>query len=338
MPCEPMKEPVHSIKSLTMLRYFLIALTLNACTQKSDRRSSLTFQKQDGLVLVKSGDQTLLGYQYETKYPPVGVDSSYQRSAFIHPINSPHGQLLTRIQPSDHYHHYGIWNPWTHVLYNGDTLDFWNLHKRQGTVRFNQFDTIYSNDHLVKIKALEDHVVFNEKDEQVALREWKTILVHAPEKESYIIDIIIDLRCAASSAFKILQYRYGGFGWRTTEEWTPTTSEVLTSQGKTRDEADGTQARWCIIQGELGEDYGGMVMMSHPDNYNHPEPLRIWPSNSNNGEIFANFSPTKYADWELAPGGTYTLKYRLLVFNGQCTRETADTAWRIFAKSAPQNY
>ena len=61
------------------------------------------------------------------------------------------------------------------------------------------------------------------------------------------------------------------------------------------------------------------MMMSYPANYNHPEPLRIWDEKSNGGrgDMFANFATTKDKDWLLEPGKTYTLKYRLVVFNGK---------------------
>ena len=73
-------------------------------------------------------------------------------------------------------------------------------------------------------------------------------------------------------------------------------------------------------------------MLSHPDNYNHPEPLRIWPDTSNSrGDLFANFSPTKDRDWRLEPGHTYTLRYRWIVFNGHFTKEQAESAWQYFA-------
>jgi hypothetical protein len=33
-------------------------------------------------------------------------------------------------------------------------------------------------------------------------------------------------------------------------------------------------------------------------------------------DVFVNFAPTKNKDWLLEPGKSYTLKYRLVVFNG----------------------
>src|SRR5690606_6279179 len=109
-------------------------------------------------------------------------------------------------------------------------------------------------------------------------------------------------------------------------------SETLTSEGKVRKDADGTKARWVILQGSLDQDYGGAVMMSYPTNFNHPEPLRIWPEKTNDrGDVFANFSPTKDKDWALQPGQNYVLKYRLLVFNGKFTKEQAEAAWQHLA-------
>jgi len=57
----------------------------------------------------------LLQYNFGITMPPAGINEAYKRSGYIHPLYTPHGQVLTRIQPPDHYHHYGIWNPWTHI-------------------------------------------------------------------------------------------------------------------------------------------------------------------------------------------------------------------------------
>ncbi|HTG55735.1 MAG TPA: DUF6807 family protein, partial [Niabella sp.] len=73
-------------------------------------------------------------------------------------------------------------------------------------------------------------------------------------------------------------------------------------------------------------------MMSHPVNYNHPEPLRVWPENMNGrGDVFLNFSPTKNKNWLLEPGKSYLLKYRFLIFDNRLTGTQAEQAWRSFA-------
>jgi Methane oxygenase PmoA len=288
----------------------------------------------DGALTIHSRDKKFLRYMYKTVYPPAGIDTAFKRSAFIHPLWAPHGQELTRIQAPDHYHHYGIWDPWTHVLFERDTVDFWNLKGRQGTVRFSNFVSVNSGSVYAEFAALHQHVVFKKDGtEKIALNELQTVRVYRPEndKDYYIADITIELNCAGESPFQILEYRYAGLGWRATEKWKKDNTEVLTSEGKTRKEADGSTARWCIIEGALDNDYGGAVMMSYPGNYNHPEPLRIWPEDANNGEMFGMFAPTKNKNWLLEPGKTYTLKYRFVVFNGHFNKEKAESAWQYFA-------
>lgn len=292
----------------------------------------------DSVLTISAGNKKLLSYQFKTIYPPQGIDTNYKRSGFIHPLYAPHGQVLTRIQPPDHYHHFGIWNPWTHTFFEGDTVDFWNIKGHQGTVRFAKFTSQISNKEFAEFTALHEHIVFKKDgSEKVALNEWQTVRVHDPAKNSdqYIVDVTSKMSCASQSPLLIVAYRYAGFGWRATEYWDKNNSEILTSEGKTRDNTDNTRARWLIVYGSLpGNDEGGIVMLSHPSNYNHPEPLRIWDKKQNGGrgDVFANFATTKDKDWLLEPGKTYTLKYRLVVFNGKFDAARAEKEWDVFTK------
>jgi hypothetical protein len=305
-------------------------LTKGAPSKNTNRMEATT---KDGTLILHAGNKNLLQYNFKTVYPPAGIDTAFKRSAFIHPLWTPGGKVLTRIQAPDHYHHYGIWNPWTHVLFEGDTVDFWNIRGRQGTVRFGKFVSITEGPVYAEYQALHEHVSFKKGKEKVALNELQTVRVYRPENtaDNFIVDITIQLNCASESPFKILEYRYAGLGWRATEKWNKDNSEVLTSEGQTRKGADGTTARWAIIQGALDNEYGGAVMMSYPSNYNHPEPLRIWPENSNGGEMFGMFAPTKTKDWLLVPGKTYVLKYRFNVFNGHFTKEKAESSWQYYS-------
>lgn len=291
----------------------------------------------DSVLTIRSGNNILLTYQFNMVYPPAGQDSSYKRSGFIHPLYTPHGQVLTSIQPKDHYHHYGLWNPWTHTVFEKDTVDFWNLIKKAGTVRFVKFTSQRKNRDFAAFTALHEHVVFKKGGgEKVALYEWQSVKVYRPAKENdtYMVDFTSKMRCASQSPLQILAYRYGGLVWRATEYWDKSNSDMLTSAGMTRDNTDSTRAKWIIVSGALpGNDEGGMVLLSHPSNYNHPEPLRVWDKKANNGrgDVFINFAPTKNMDWLLEPGKEYTLKYRLIVFNGKMDSAIAETMWHAFA-------
>lgn len=298
---------------------------------------SIKMVTDNGSLTIRAHNKNLLRYQYETVYPPAGQDSIYKRSGFIHPVWAPNGQILTRIQPPDHYHHYGIWNPWTRTLFENDTIDFWNLHARKGTVRFAKLISQTNGPVFAEYSALHEHVVLkNDNTEKVALKEIQTVRVYQPEagNKYYLIDITSKLSCASNSPLSIITYRYGGFAWRATEYWHKDNSDMLTSEGNNMNNADGTRAKWIMGYGELPEnDEGGIVLLSHSSNYNHPEPVRVWDKSGNDGrgDIFINYAPTKNKDWLLEPGKTYTLKYRLVVFNEKITPEMAESAWVSFA-------
>lgn len=291
--------------------------------------------ENDGLLTVRDDGNNLLAYQFGVMPAPAGQNPLFARSGFIHPLWSPRGQVLTRIQPDDHYHHYGIWNPWTHVLFEGKEVDFWNIGGGQGTVRFAKFLSRDAGPVFGGYTTLQEHVAFD-KDagtEKVALNEKQTVRVYRmADSRAYLADITIAMECASESPFKILEYRYAGLGWRASEQWNAENSSVLSSAGKTRVDADGSLARWYMIQGDVDDTHAGVVMMSHPENFNHPEPLRIWPPETHEGAVFAMFAPTKTTDWLLDPGNTYVLKYRMVVFNGEFDGATADQAWASYGE------
>ena len=330
---------MRNVKKLLVLVPVFVASNLCFAQGVKTKKSKSTVKLSiDSVLTISSGDQKLLTYQFRTVYPPKGIDTNYKRSGFIHPLYAPHGQILTRIQAPDHYHHYGIWNPWTHTAFEGDTVDFWNIRGRQGTVRFAKFTSQKTTSKYAEYTALHEHVVFKKNGpEKIALNEWQTVRVHeqGANKDQYIVDVTSKMQTATQSPLLIVAYRYAGFGWRATEYWDKNNSEMLTSEGKTRDSTDNTKARWLIVYGSLpGNDEGGIVMLSHPSNYNHPEPLRIWDKKANGGrgDVFANFATTKDKDWLIEPGKTYTLKYRLVVFNGKFDAAKAEAEWNAFVK------
>ena len=292
--------------------------------------------KNDSSITIQQNGNNLLRYYHAKVDPPKGQHPYYGRSGFIHPLWTPRGQELTRIQAPDHYHHYGVWNAWTHVQFEKDTVDFWNIRGHQGTVRLAKIISKTEGNVFSEFEALQEHVVFKKDGtEKVALNELLTVRVYPQvNNEYYIVDITSKMNCATDSPFRILEYRYAGFGWRTTAYWDNNNCEVLTSEGKTRKDTDNSRAKWCIVQGDLpGNEYGGAAFLSHPANFNFPEPMRIWTLNTNGrGDMFFSFAPTKDRDWLLEPGKTYVIKYRLVVFNGKFDATKAETAWQYFQK------
>ena len=299
----------------------------------------ILIEKDASTLKIRSDDRYILQYNLAEVMPPDGVDPIFKRSGFIHPVWSPDQQVLTRIQPPDHYHHYGIWNPWTRTKFQGRQVDFWNLGEAQGTVRFKSMLSLTEGPVFGGFRVLQEHVDLTaQQGEVVALNEVWDIRAWniSSEDKVWLVDFTSILNCATDSGILFFKYRYGGgIGYRATERWGKDNSSVLTSEGKTRDEADATRTRWCIIQGETNgkEGNSGILFMSSPQNREHPEPIRMWPSNDHKGKanMFFMFTPIRDNKWELNPGKNYVLRYRMLIFDGELKAGEAERYWTDFA-------
>ena len=289
-------------------------------------------------VSVLQNANPVLNYRFETTFPPEGVNPLYKRSGFIHPLWSPGGEVLTRIQPPDHYHHYGIWGPGTKTHIDGREVDFWNLAKGQGTVKFAGFLSETEGEVFSGFQALQQHIDFGAVGpDQIAMNEILDVRIWNISDDIRVIDYTTTLNSPLENGIMLDAYRYGGgIGFRATEKWHKDNCTVLTSDGKTRADADGSYARWCIVEGESETEEGrsGILFLSHPSNRMHPEPMRVWPldANGGRGDLYFEFVPIRHDDWKLNNNQNYTLKYRMVVFDGEMDAETAEMYWNSFAK------
>jgi hypothetical protein len=299
--------------------------------------SGIQLIKRHGQLRLEGYGHPLLDYQFQTVYPPEGINPLFKRSGFIHPLWSPDGQELSRIQPPDHYHHYGIWGPWTKTHIEGREVDFWNLMKGEGTVRFSGFISQVEGPVFSGFKAFQEHVDFGSRGaDQVAINEILDIRAwNTDNGDTWLIDYTSSINTPLDSGIILDAYRYGGgIGFRATEKWHKDNSSVLTSEKKDRLNADGTKAKWCLVEGESESTEGrsGILFMGHPSNREFPEPMRVWPvdANGGRGDLYFEFCPIRHNDWVLEKGTDYALKYRLLVFDGAMTAEESEIAWQGF--------
>ena len=312
---------------------FLLLLLFTSCTQEPASPTIVTDETSTSIVL---NEQALLTYVHAITPAPEGVDPLYKRSAYIHPLHSPGGEILTRIQPEDHYHHYGIWNPWTHTNFGTDSVDFWNLALGQGTVRFAEYLDEYENEGEAGFKVRHDHIYFTEDGgEKVAIDETWEVRIHDAIDSVYLADITVSLSTPMETGITLEAYRYGGgLGYRGTEKWDPSNCRVLTSEGKTWSDADGTMARWAFVEGESSVPQGrsGILFLSHSSNHSHPDPMRLWSPIANGGKsnVFFEFCPIRHQEWILEAHKEYTLKSRMVVFDGEMDVETAESHWKNF--------
>ncbi|MBM4024622.1 MAG: DUF1080 domain-containing protein [Planctomycetes bacterium] len=296
--------------------------------------------KDEKNLVVSVGDAKVMQYHHAMWPAPKGVakvpDAKlplYDHSAFIHPLWSPRGTVLTDINPPDHLHHLGIWMPWTLTSYEGKKVDFWNVGDATGTVRFSKYLSATTGAVYGGFQAEQDHVAFKtSKGEQTILKEVWDVRVYnvgGSQKGYWLVDFQSTQRCVADQPLIQEEYRYGGFGFRATRQWKGANCDYLTSEGKTRKDGHGTRARWCDNYGTIDGQTEGVTFYSHPKNFQHPEPMRLWPGA--NEHIFFNFCPSQAGRWEMKPGEDHVFRYRWFVHDGKPDVAEIERIWNDYA-------
>ncbi len=314
-------------------RKFVLKLEENAV----ESQNLVSIKKDHKDLSLQVNDKPILNYRYATTFPPDGINPIYKRSGFIHPLWSPGGEVLSRIQAPDHYHHYGIWGPWTVTHIEDRHVDFWNLASGEGTVQFAGFLSEAEGAIFSGFKALQQHIDFGAKGaDQIAMNEILDVRTWNVGEGVWMVDYTTSLNSPLKNGILLDAYRYGGgIGFRATEKWKKDNCTVLTSDNKTRIDADGSFAKWCIVEGESATKEGrsGILFMSHPSNRMHPEPMRVWPldANGGRGDMYFEFVPIRHEEWKLEPKQNYTLKYRMIIFDGKIDAKTAEMYWNSFA-------
>ena len=317
------------ILSTHVLIFFLVAAAFAQKVQLKETPTGIDFNIDN---------QRVLTYQTATVDVPAGVKSAFKKSGFIHPLTSPSGQVLTRIQPPDHYHHFGIWGPWTRATIGGREVDFWNLGDEKGRVDFSHVLSKKQAGGAAELNVRQNHLDLTARaSDKLAISEDLRIKVKPADKGRFLVDYTTTISTTLPGGILLDDYRYGGgIGFRATELWDPTNSTVLTSEGNDRKAADGSNAKWILVKGETADPSGqsGILFLSHNNNKSHPEPLRVWPEDSNGGKenVFIEFCPIRHESWEIQPNKKYTLKYRMIVFDGDLTAQEADAYWKAFVK------
>lgn len=285
-------------------------------------------------IIVRSGEKPVLAYKYTVTPAPEGVRDVYARSGYIHPAYTPSGFVFTRIQPEDHRHHYGIWNPWTRVEYDGNVYDLWNLGDSLGTVRAAGVPETFSDGKTAGFKAALEHIAFTPGAETKIIDETWTVTAF-DAGDAYVWDFVSTLTPSTNKTVTIQAYRYQGFSCRCCEEWTKENVTMVTSEGLERKDIDFSRANWIYTNGANGDGMAGFMFMSAPDNYDSPELLRIWDENQNGGrgDAYVCFCPAKSVDFVLEPGNSYTLRYRVVAYDGEMDSERAAALWEEYKLS-----
>ncbi len=275
--------------------------------------------------------QALMAYQAEPgEVPRADIKLAFRRGGYLHPIRTLSSRLVTDDFPPNHIHHHGVWWAWTLTEFDGRKPDFWNMGDGKGRVEFVSAGEPWSGRLAAGVTARHRFVDLTASPAVTVLNEtWHiTTQLESPAPGAWMFDLVSEQECATAHTLRLPMYRYGGIGLRGNWAWNgKDATHFLTSEGETnREKGHATRARWCDMAGDVDGKRAGMAILSHPENFRHPEPMRIHPT-----EPFFNFAPQQAGDMVIKPGTKYVWRYRFVIHDGPPDRAALDRIWNDYA-------
>lgn len=303
--------------------------TIKSIAPAKAEQAFVACEKDEKHLTLSVNSANVLRYNMAIQKPPQGTKEIFARSAYIHPVKTPSGVLITNDFPEKHLHHHGIWFPWTETVFENKKTDFWNMGKGEGTVEFAELAHHTSGDVFASFRVHQKHVALKTlKGKQDVLNETWDVRVYG-NTSVRVFDLTSIQTCATDSPLTLKLYHYGGLGVRGSGDWEGEgdACKFLTSEGKTRIDGHATAAKWCAMSGNVGGKPAGIAILGHPDNFRAPQKMRIHPS-----EPFFNFAPSQDGDFQIEPGKPYVSRYRFVVFDGETDAKLIEAMWNDYAQ------
>jgi hypothetical protein len=288
-----------------------------------------TTSEKEGRIEARHGDTLVFAWQEKALAKPKGGEK-FAASAFLHPLRTPSGFEWTAIQPSDHLHHFGLWWPWKHIEVNGGEYNCWEVQAGQGALVAKSVKTLSNGPDGLEWEFVNETVIKKPGTSPLtAIYETARVGLKV-SGDAEVLDISIRQK-AADSPVTILKYRYSGFSWRGPLSWNKDNSTMTTSEGKDRDHANDTSARWVVVSGPSPTGSASVLMMSAAAKMaGTPENLRVWDSKMFNGNPFVNFNPVMKKSLPLddAHPAVSNRKYRVIAADHVIDAAEAEAEWK----------
>lgn len=297
---------------------------------QSTAGDEITVQAGAQAVEIRKDRKAVLRYNTAHAVPPQGIDVRYGRSAHIHPVWTPTGAVVTDEFPPDHPHQDGIYFAFVKTEFEGRQPDFWNLLGGTGRVRFKELKGTAQGPVFGGLQSVHEHVDLSAPSGKVALIEtWDLRVwnIGGGKAGYWVADLTSTVRCAGASPLKLPTYHYGGMAIRGARQWAGDNCTFSTSEGKTRKDGNHSRPRWGDIAGPTAHGSAGVTVMTHPNNFRFPEPLRLHPTMP-----YMVFTPSQLGDWSIEPGKDLVSRYRYLIHDAKLNVENAERLWHDFAE------
>lgn len=303
-------------KYLGFFAFLFLSISVSA------QQNVVRIEQQPAGMLVKVNNKPLLFYHTKEAMPPADSPSYYRRSGFIHPLYSPNGSVLTDDFPAGHAHQHGIFTAWTNTTFRGKMVDFWNQHKKLGTVEHVEVLEAKEGRDFGRIKTKLRHISL---EHGTVLEEIWTLTIY-PYSDYFLFDLESDQVNVTADTLTLNKYTYGGLGIRASKQWNSHDTanfksewNILTSEGIKGDSANHTHAKWVDASGILDNKTSGLTVFTHPSNFRYPQTIRVHPEMP-----YWAYAPVVDGEFKLAPGQHYKSRFRFFVHDGAVDKKVID--------------
>lgn len=251
--------------------------------------------------------------------------------AYVHPLATVDGEVLTAMEPADHPWHRGLW--WSWKLING--INYWeedrSTGKSQGLTELVRADVKPGDDFSANIEL---RFRYRPPGQEVVMTETRRLVVLPPDAAgTYQIDWTGEFTAGAAPV-KLDRTpppgqggpAYGGYAGLSLRLPHGLTGWVFrTSEGRDGAAAGhGKPARWVDLSGPAA----GIAIFDHPANPRHPQP---WYLSDKPELVFFGPAPLFDQALEIAPHATLKLRHRIVIHSKSVTETRLEALWRDFA-------
>lgn len=273
-------------------------------------------RQDDEALAVSVGDVELFRYVHRPSTPAFEGPKPY-----LHPVRTLAGDVVTAFRPHDHRWHKGVQMTATDV--SGE--NFWGgvtYVRDRGYAALSNVGTMRHEELEVDGARFDERLSWFTEEGERWVGESRSFTVRDVEDDSWTLDFtttMTNLRAEplvfgspTTNGRELAGYT--GFFWRGPRSFTDGT--VIAADGGAGQEMMGKAARWLAFIGRHDEvdRWSTLLFLDHPDNKNTHWFVRSTP--------FAAVNPSfAFHDTvELAPGAALTLRYRLVVADGEWDR------------------
>ncbi|MDG1897002.1 MAG: PmoA family protein [Fuerstiella sp.] len=322
----------HSTNRIALTSVLLLCLAADtmAADHKPDQKSATSAQLRltetaAALTITQNGRNVLV---YNKQSPPVpnGIDPTYRRSGFLHPVVSPAGKVVTATFPFDHPHQHGIFSAWVRTRWNDRDVDFWNLAGGTGRVVHERVVSSFSDDETTGFEVDLVHRAVQEPVTDVLRERWK-VTARPTDGTWHCFDLETTQTALTDEPLSVNKYHYGGIALRGPVRWlqrktgdddeTRESSEFLNDHGSERLKGNHEHAKWVSLTGTIKAAPVSITVLCHAENFRAPQAARLHPT-----KPYFCFAPCVDGEFVIDKDHPFHGRYRFLI-----TDAAPNTAW-----------